>query len=288
MIRALFLLLGFALAACGPIPRPFQPEEKDAIANPLLRLPDHGGVVVPPVAGLPEDESRALAEAVAEALRGFDIPANTRMGNRYSLILDLRAAPEPGGRVGLEAQLVDPQGTTLSEGRHVDVAPRGRDVPAEWAGLAKRVAETIAAAIKPETLAQRDKLPVRLAMPEGAPGDGGLALLRALAFHLERMGVRLTDDPRAPALGVSGLVAVGPAPAIQGAEARRVSVVWRVADPDGGELGRIDMANAVPVRAVDRQWAELSFEIAAASAEAIRELVERFRAPPAASTSPAR
>jgi hypothetical protein len=280
MIRTLLLFAALALAACGPIPRPFQPEEKDGLANPLLRLPDHGGVVVPPVAGMPEGEGRALAEAVAEALRGHDIPANTRSGNRYSLILDLRASPEPGGRVGLDAQLVDPQGTTLNEGRHVDVPPRAREVPAEWAGLAKRVAEAIVAAIKPETLAQRDKLPVRLAMPEGAPGDGGLALLRALAFHLERMGVRLTDDPRAPALGVTGNVAIGPAPAIQGAEARRVSVAWRVADPEGGELGRIDMANAVPLRAVDRQWAELSFEIAAASAEAIRELVERFRAAP--------
>lgn len=280
MIRAVLLILGLALAACGPIPRPFQPEEKDAAANPLLRLPDHGGVVVPPVAGLPEAEGRALAEAVAEALRGNDVPANTRVGNRYSLILDLRASPEPGGRVGLDAQLVDPQGTTLKEGRHIDVVPRDRESPAEWAGLAKRVAEAIVASIKPETLAQRDRLPVRLAVPQGAPGDGGIALLRALAFHLERAGVRLTDDPRAPALGVTGDVDIGPAPAIQGAEARRVRVVWRVADPDGDELGRIDLGNAVPARAVDRQWAELSFEIAAASAEAIRELVERFRAAP--------
>jgi hypothetical protein len=281
MIRALLLLAALALASCGPIPRPFQPEEKDALSNPLLRLPDHGGVVVPPVAGLPEGEGRALAEAVAEALRGNEIPANTRAGNRYSLILDLRASPEPGGRVGVDAQLVDAQGATLKEDRHVDLAPRDRESSAEWAGLAKRVAAAIVAAIKPETLAQRDKLPVRLTMPEGAPGDGGLALWRALAFHLERLGVRLTDDARVPALGVTGNVAIGPAPAIQGAEARRVSVVWRVADPDGDELGRIDLGNAVPLRAVDRQWAELSFDIAAASAEAIRELVERFRASPA-------
>ncbi|MCM0020101.1 MAG: hypothetical protein NBV67_08915 [Tagaea sp.] len=281
MIRAALLFVCLALAACGPIPRPFQPDEKDARANPLLRLTDQGGVVVPPVAGLPEGEGRALAEAIAEALRGHDIPANTRAGNRESLILDLRAAPEPGGRVGVDAQLVDPQGVALQEGRHVDVAPRERETAAEWAGLAKRVAAAVAAAIKPETLAQRDKLPVRLAIPKGAPGDGGIALMRALAFHLERMGVRLTDDANAPALGVTGDVGIGPAPMIQGAEARRVSVVWRVADPAGGELGRIDMANAVPLRAVDRQWAELSFEIAAASAEAIRELVERFRAAPA-------
>jgi hypothetical protein len=279
MIRALLLIAGLALAACGPVPRPFQPEEKDA-ANPLLRLPDHGGVVVPPVAGLPEAEARALAEAVAEALRGNDVPANTRTGNRYSLILDLRATPEPGGRVTVEAQLIDPQGTALSAGRHIDAIPRARETAAEWAGLAKRVAETIVAAIKPETLAQHDKLLVRLTAPAGAPGDGGIALMRALAFHLERMGVKLTDDPRAPALGVTGNVAIGPAPAIQGAEARRVNVSWRVADPDGDELGRIDMGNAVPSRAIDRQWAELSFEIAAASAEAIRELVERFRAVP--------
>lgn len=278
MIRALALLLTLALGACGPIPRPFQPEDKGAAANPLLRLPDRGGVVVPPVAGLPEAAGRAFAEAVAEALRAHDIPANTRVGNRDSLILDLRAAAEPGGRVGVESNLVDPQGAALVEGRHVDVVPRAPDVPAEWAGLAKQVAEAIANAIKPDALAQRDRLPVRIAAPQGAPGDGGLALMRALAFHLERAGVKLTDDPRAPALAVEGEVAIGPAPAIQGAEARRVAVRWRVTDPEGEELGRIDLANAVPARAVDRQWAELSFEIAAATAEAVRELVERFRA----------
>lgn len=280
MIRALLLLVCLALASCGPIPRPFQPEEKGGLVNPLLRLPDHGGVVVPPVAGMPESEGRALAEAVAEALRGHDIPANTRSGNRYSLILDLRASPEPGGRVGVDVQLVDAQGATLKEGRYVDVGPRDREAQAEWSGMAKRVAAAILDAIKPETLAQRDKLPVRLTIPEGAPGQGGLALMRALAFHLERMGVKLTDDANAPALGVTGNVVMAPAPAIQGNEARRLSVIWRVADPDGDELGRIDLGNAVPLRAIERQWAELSFDIAAASADAIRELVERFRAAP--------
>ena len=44
------------------------------------------------------------------------------------------------------------------------------------------------------------------------------------------------------------------------------------------ELGRVDMSNALPLRMIERQWAEISFQIAAASAEALREIVERNRA----------
>ncbi len=281
MKRLLALLLGFAvlLAACGPIPRPFRLEEKDSASNPLLRLPDHGGVVVPPAAGLPDAQGRALADAVAEALRANDIPANTRLGNRHSLILDLYVADKPGAGVAVETHLVDADGKTLSDGTLTDARPRGGEASADWMGIAKRVATAIVQAIKPETLAQREMLPVRIATPEGAPGQGGLALAQALTFHLERAGVKVTDDKRVTALDVTGQVTQTPVPPVQGQETRRLAVVWRVANGTE-ELGRVDMANALPLRMIDRQWAEISFQIAAASADAIREIVERNRVAP--------
>jgi len=218
MTRILALLLGVVLllGACGPIPRPFQPEEKDPAANPLLRLPDHGGIVVPPAAGLPDAQARALSDAVAEALRANDIPANTRLGNRQSLILDLIVAERPGGGVAIETQLVDPGGALLSDESVTDARPRGGESPADWMGIAKRIAGAIVQAIKPETLAARELLPLRIAAPEGAPGQGGLALMQALIFHLNRAGVKTTDDTRVAALDVTGAVTQAPAPAIQG------------------------------------------------------------------------
>jgi hypothetical protein len=279
--RVLALMLGFAvlLAACGPIPRPFRLDEKDATSNPLLRLPDHGGIVVPPAGGLPDAQARALADAVAEALRANDIPANTRLGNRQSLILDLFVADKPGASVAVETHLVDPDGKVLSDGTLSDARPRGGEEPADWMGIAKRVASAIVQAIKPESLAQRELLPVRIAVPEGAPGQGGLALLQALAYHLGRAGVKVTEDKRVAALDVSGEVTQTPVQPVQGQETRRLAVVWRVANGDA-ELGRVDMANALPLRMIERQWAEISFQIAAASAEAIREIVERNRVAP--------
>ncbi len=281
MKRVLALLLGFAvlLAACGPIPRPFRQDEKDATSNPLLRLPDQGGIVVPPAAGLPDAQGRALADAVAEALRANDIPANTRLGNRQSLILDLFVADRPGAGVSVETHLVDADGKLLTDDTLTDARPRGGDAPADWMGIAKRVATAIVQAIKPETLTQRELLPVRIATPEGAPGQGGLALAQALAYHLDRAGVKVTDDKRIAALDVTGQVTQTPVAPVQGQETRRLAVVWRVAN-GADELGRVDMANPLPLRMIERQWAEISFQIAAASAEAIREIVERNRVAP--------
>jgi len=103
--------------------------------------------------------------------------------------------------------------------------------------------------------------------------------MQALAYHLDRAGVKVTEDKRVAALDVSGQVTQTPVPPVQGQETRRLAVVWRVAN-GADELGRVDMANALPLRMIDHQWAEISFQIAAASADAIREIVERNRVAP--------
>ncbi|MBL8833307.1 MAG: hypothetical protein JNL71_13030 [Rhodospirillales bacterium] len=275
MLR-LIAAFGFALAlaACGPLPRPFQPDEKALDDNPLLRMADFGGVIVPPAFGLPEDQSRALAEAVAKSLREFDVPANVRAGNPRSLILDLQAE-RVAGRVRIAANLVDPQGTALADPHAEGAAPAAPDKIESWAALARPIAQAIVNAIKPAAVAARAAPAIHVAGVEGAPGDGGRALSRSLAFHLERVGLRIVDAPGPDVIDVVGTVAIANA----GADTRRVSVNWRVRDSAGAELGRVDMQNPVPVQVLDRQWAELAFEIAGASADGIRDIAERFRIP---------
>jgi len=271
---ALVFVCVAALAACGPLPRPFQPDDKDT-ENPLLRLPDSGGIVVPPAFGLAEEPARALAEAVAKALRDLDVPANVRAGNPMSLILDLQVETE-GGRVRLATNLVDPQGNALADPRGEGVLPANADDPAAWAALAKPVAQAIVVAIKPDAVASRKMPAVHVANVDGAPGEGGRALSRALAFHLERAGLRIADAAGPDVLAVVGTVAI----ANIGPDSRRVAVNWRVRDSEGAELGRVDMQNPVPTRIVERQWAELAYEIAGASADGIRDIAERFRVRP--------
>jgi hypothetical protein len=268
------LAASLALAACGPLPRPFQPDEKALDDNPLLRLPDFGGVIVPPAFGLDDAPARALAEAFAEALRELDVPANVREGNPQSLILDLQAELS-GGRARVAAHLVDPKGVSLAQPRGEDVAPASPDAPASWAKIARPLARAIVASIKPEAAVARAMPAVHVASVTGVPGDGGRALARSLAFHLERAGVRIADVAGPETLAVAGTVAITDIGA--GGETKRVAVAWRVRDAAGTELGRVDMQNPVPARLIDRQWAELAFEIAGASADGIRDIAERFR-----------
>lgn len=275
MFRLILALAGaVALAACGPLPRPFQPDEKALDENPLLRMADFGGVIVPPAFGLPDGPSRALAEAVAKSLRESDVPANVRAGNPRSLILDLQVE-QAAGRVRIAANLVDPQGAALAEPQAEGPAPASPDTVEAWGTFARPIALAIVNAIKPAAAAARTVPAIHVAGVEGAPGDGGRALSRSLAFHLERAGLRIADAAGPDVIAVVGTVAITNV----SADVRRVAVNWRVRDGAGAELGRVDMQNPVPVQVLDRQWAELAYEIAGASADGIRSIAERFRAP---------
>ncbi|MBI1245185.1 MAG: hypothetical protein GC202_09275 [Alphaproteobacteria bacterium] len=269
------VLLALAVAACGPLPRPFQPDEKTPEDNPLLLLPDFGGVVVPPALGLPGEPGRAFAEAVADALRKADVPANVNVGNPSSLILDLQVETA-GGRARVSASLVDPKGVSLADRRAEAVVQGDTNDPATWRPLATPIANAIVGAIKPEAVISRALPSVRIVGVKGAPGDGARALERSLAYHLEKAGLRIADVAGPDVLAVAGTVEISDA----GADTRKMRVTWQVSDAKGAELGRVDMQNPVPVRVLERQWAELAYEVAGASADGIRDIAERFRVRP--------
>src|SRR3546814_18278650 len=71
----LLLALILAVTACVPLPRPFKPESKNP-DNPLLQLPDSGGVVVAPLQDAPP-AAGPFAELLAESLLRVGIPAST-------------------------------------------------------------------------------------------------------------------------------------------------------------------------------------------------------------------
>lgn len=266
---ALLLLL---TVACGPVPRPFAPDDKNDSDNPLLRLPDHGGVVVRPAGGLPREHGVALAEAVAEALRGFDIPASARLGNPQSLVLDLQVLAQ-SGRMLLAANLADRAGVSLAENQNQGDIPRDPERPEAWSAFARPLAQAIVQAMRPESVVARRLPAILVGTVDGAPGDGGRVLARNLGFHLARAGLRIAETPGDDTLGVQGTVTIVEI----GSEMRRIAVVWRVLDKTGAELGRVDMQNHVLRAIIERQWSELSFEIAGASADSILDIAERFR-----------
>ena len=120
-------LLGLALAACQPLPQPFQPAATNKSANPLLNLPDRAGVVVLPIQGMPQDSGAALAREMASALIDRNLPAFTERGNLSSLELSGQAIATPRGGTRSEIRVIwrlsEPNG--IQRGEHaLDIATR--------------------------------------------------------------------------------------------------------------------------------------------------------------------
>ena len=89
--RAMPLALGLvacvALAACGDLPRPFQPADKSAQAWLGPGDVAWGSILVPPIAGLPAHQSAVLVDELVKALHLRDVPADTHAGGRGSIVL---------------------------------------------------------------------------------------------------------------------------------------------------------------------------------------------------------
>src|SRR5688572_30405834 len=113
---AAILLAG---AACQPLPQPFADESASA-ANPLLEPTDGGGITVRAPEGLAQPDSRAMAEAIAAALRDAEIPASTEGSNKLSRFLNTRVAAQPAAadrvRIALDWSLADAKGGRATKG----------------------------------------------------------------------------------------------------------------------------------------------------------------------------
>lgn len=255
------------LAACGEMPKPFQPESKGE-TNPLLIQRDRAGVVVLPIDGLPDGV--AFADALAESLRAEGIVAMTGQGNSGSLLLLGDARPTTDGW-SLVLGLQDARGQSLGalnwrldEGK--------RPTPA----LAKAVANVlypdgpVAVAAKPV---------LAIGNVTGVPGQGGRALSRALEFNLKRTDVVLTESPDKATHVVSAVVTIAAPRGTAPNETRNVDVRWVVKGADNQEIGEIRQTNNVPAREIDRNWSEIAYYVADAAVEGITALLARAPMP---------
>jgi len=270
--KLVWLVVGFTLAACQPVPRPFLPGDK-AVDVTGIAIADKLGVFVAGIDDAPAAMNAALSAALVARLHARGIPASTTGANRGSYLLQCDAEVRDGA-VALHWQLIAADGEIAGLFDQIEAAR-----PAAWHAGAPDLALLIAQHAAPRIDALlRDAAPVAVApsLPrvvvrpvDGAPGDGRLALRRAMERALTRRAVPVVADGAENALMVLGSVHVSEAGRGQWVEVR-----WTVMAPDGAELGVVSQSNTVPPGALDGPWGELAEAVADGGADGVRALLE--------------
>ena len=275
---ALVLALCVALAACGDLPRPFQPAEKSLQAWAAPGDIAWGSILVLPIAGLPRPQAAALADEVVDALQVRDVPASTHASGRGSILL---AGQVSAVTHKLKWVVVTPDGETALrfEEPQLDAARLDETAP-DLAAIATRAARRIAALLEPPAVEERrarPALPVVLEGVQGAPGDGGIALARAMRRSLARIGVAVADDGGADSHLITGRVSL--ARDEGAADDAALTIAWDVLQPDGTRLGTVTQSNRVSAAQLTGAWGALARIVARAGAPGIARLLEHAQAP---------
>ncbi|MBL8698922.1 MAG: hypothetical protein JNK67_11150 [Alphaproteobacteria bacterium] len=267
-----FLLLGALLAACGNLPRPFQPDDK-SVENPLLVLGDRAGIIVMPIAGVDSDsESHGFAEALARALRDLDVNAHTGAGNRASLVLSSFLERKPNAGSVLVLWLSEPgKGDTGTYEANVEPRDILSDGPRRQQVL-RKIAEAVAAQVNPGAVAAPlGTPPVFIARIDGLNETTSRPLQRALDYALRRAKLEVADAPGGRTLTLAGRIRFQDRPQNMVA----LDVDWRVLGVDGAELGTLRQQNEVPARILERSWAEIASAIGENAADGVIDIVNR-------------
>lgn len=274
LIAGLFLSL---LAACGPIPKPFQAAPGAKEANPLLAIPDGAGVTVAPVQGADAALTGPLTEAMVAELQKVGIPASSGAALTNGILMEGIAAWRDG-RADIQWVLTDPDGKEVAAVSANAASTRQAfqdGDPALVKILAERGATLVGTALGTEyavSVIQEGARRVAVVGVEGAPGDGNRALSRAMSAVLKDAGVPLADAPEDAALLLAGAVTLE---ALDDGQ-ERVQILWWLMDGDGTVLGKLDQENIVPEGSLNQRWGGAAYDAALANVAAVQEILDRI------------
>jgi hypothetical protein len=277
-------LAGLLAAACQPLPHPFAADKPSAA---LIAVPDNINIAVMPIEGEPHATAGKLATAISQEFLKHNIPASDQSPNKASYQLDgrIEQRPDQPGKslVIVYWRLRDPRGQIVAERTDKLAAPTqdwqsGSDEPV--AQLAAAGADAMAVRLvgePPKEEKQQKQQPVgrpRVAVRKvsGAPGDGNTALATSLAAVLKHQDLELVDAAKGkPDLAVDCDVKLDP---VKDGK-QHVKIVWRVARPDGGEIGQVAQENDVPRGQLDGAWGDIAYTVAMAAESGIMQIVDR-------------
>jgi len=267
MRRLACALFALTLAACGPVPHPFEHEAPNPLIEDRLAL---SALSLAPVDGLP-----GLEDALIHSFENEDIPASTQAPGPGGLWLN--GTKTADGAVAWK--LHDSQGgeageisTPLPSGPFNDLARRD---------LANRTATAIAHLLRGEDqTAQADSRPHLILPPLKAPKDFDAEGLRhAIARALLREGFVTGDAAKDAVATIIGEVHITPPPANVKGGQDILEITWIVRSPDGKELGKVAQGNPVDHLLLTGYLGPLGRDIADAAAPGIAEVIHKKNNP---------
>ena len=279
--RAAAAAVALGLAACQPLPHPFA-EDAPRPGSPMLTLRDSTSVTIAPIDGAPRATAEKLGPAMASALQHREIAASDKTASigSYELVGRIEEMPPSGDKAALVAvwELRDPSGQSIGERtERLEAAARDWEEGSEdaVAHLAAASAEQLAALLQDDAPAEAEAgghTRLLISGVEGAPGDGGESLSRAITEILKRQDVAIVTDPEAKADLVLDADVVVAKPK---AGKQNVKIVWRVRRKDGDEIGTVGQENDVPAGLLDGPWGDVAYMVAVSAQDGIMQLVAR-------------
>jgi hypothetical protein len=277
LLSLLLLPTLLGLAACGPLPRPFQPEAKALGDRGLTRPPGEASLAVGPVAGLlPEDSDLAAAELAAE-LRRYNLAAAAGPGNAQSVHIDGRYTSE-----GLLWLVSDPSGGILATERQTLGAREEAFLRGEPDTLSAVMAEA-AVLLLPEIegkevvgLPGHPGARLVIAPIEPAPPEAARLLASSMRVSLSQSALPIVEPEQAGPndLWLRGSVRIGPPQAGR----NRVDVIWELFDPQERSLGRVSQGDMVPTQQLSYFWPDTAPYIAEAAVAGVVDLLYKTAA----------
>jgi hypothetical protein len=275
------LVAVLGLAACQPLPQPFRPEVKGARVSPLALPIGESSVFVRPIEGLPEDQGRLMAEAIAAALDDQEVPATAAYRNPLSADLVIAFEGSRGSNPATWRWHLDKAGTAARTGQAqplrsaLEKAAASAD-PGDRKQLAEAMAAVIGPALQPdvpESLFGSDGKKLAVLECDGAPGDGNKSLRQAMREQLILANRAPVADPaRADYLIACSVKVWSDSP-----DSERVTIEWALLGTDGGKLGQVKQANRIPKGQLDGVWGRTAHIIAQGGWSGITEILDRQR-----------
>ncbi len=277
-----------ALAACGALPRPFEPEDKTG--NPLLAPIEGQSLEVLPLQGttpdLPDGGARLIAEGLAA--NGLEVTVGQRTAQSRLLlgVVAVTQASSLSDYVVISWEVYGPRGSLLGRYSQQTEIPIHRwqlgdpdtlrlvgldagPILGQIASGPEQVPETGAKA-PPDANGGRPR--IVLSGVKGAPGDGNRSLARALASVLTQRGFLVVEQPIQGDSVAEGLVAVTPA----GTNREQITLTWQLLDgPQGAKLGEVQQGNVIPAGSLDGKWGDTAALIAVGAADGILDLLKQ-------------